>query len=43
VYRPLGANPDLRAERSLALDDAPRDVLGEHLDEERLTLDDELD
>ena len=41
--RPLCANPHLRAERSLALDDAARDVLGEHLDEEGLAFDDELD
>ena len=41
--RPLRPDPDLRAERALALDDAARDVLGEHLDEERLALDDELD
>ena len=43
VDRPLRADPDLCAERALALDDAARDVLGEHLDEERLALDDELD
>ena len=43
VDRPLGADPHLRAQRSLALDDAARDVLGEHLDEQRLALDDELD
>ena len=41
--RPLSADPDLRAERSLALDHVARDVLGEHLDEQRLALDDELD
>ena len=41
--RPLRADPDLGRERPLALDDAARDVLGEHLDEQRLALDDELD
>ena len=41
--RPLRPDPHLRAEGSLALDDATRDVLREHLDEERLALDDELD
>ena len=41
--RPLGADPDLGAKCSLSLDDAARNVLGEHLDEERLALDDELD
>ena len=43
VDRPLGADPDLGAERALPLDDAARDVLGEHLDEQRLAFDDELD
>ena len=43
VDRPLGADPDLGAERALPLDDAARDVLGEHLDEQRLAIDDELD
>ena len=41
--RPLGADPDLRTQGALALDDTARDVLREHLDEQRLTLDDELD
>ena len=39
--RPLRADPHLGAERALALDDAARDVLGEHLDEERLPVDDD--
>src|SRR5919106_2620522 len=43
VDRPLRANPDLRFQRGLALDNPPCDVLGEHLDEERLALDDEVD
>ena len=43
VDRPLGADPDLGPESALPLDDASRDVLGEHLDEQRLAIDDELD
>ena len=43
VDRPLGADPHLGPERALPLDDAARDVLGEHLDEQRLPVDDDLD
>ena len=43
VDRPLGADPDLRLQRPLPLDDAARDVLGQHLDEQGLALDDQLD
>ena len=38
-----GRGSNLGTESALPLDDAPRDVLGEHLDEQRLAIDDELD
>jgi hypothetical protein len=41
--RPLGSDPDLRPDGVLALDDAARDLLGEHLDEQGLAVDDEVD
>ncbi len=41
--RRLGPDPHLGPERALPLDDARGDVLGEHLHEERLALDDQLD
>ena len=41
--RPLRADPDLGPQRVLALDDAARDLLREHLDEQRLAVDDEVD
>ena len=40
---PLRPDPDLGAQGALALDDTARDVLREHLDEERLAIDDEVD
>ena len=41
--RPLRADPDLGLERPLPLDDARGDVLREHLDEQRLAGDDDVD
>ena len=41
--RPLRANPDLGLERLLALDDPCGDVLGEHLDEQALAGDHQVD
>ncbi len=41
--RPLRPNPHLGAQSVLALDDPARDLLREHLDEQRLAVDEEVD